>query len=219
MAPKPFAQLPFDDVPEKPRLAHPYFESEARTVRLRGSTFGDVDVHVRVMGKGPPLLLVHGLMTASYSFRYVLAPLAERFTVYVPDLLGAGRSDKPRASYAPDRLARSIGETIDALGIRGAPAVGNSMGGYVLMRLALLDPGAMSRLVNLHSPGLPTARMHALSLAFRVLPNAHRALSFLVHRNPERWVHKNVHYFDETLKSREEHREYASALTSEGGNR
>ena len=66
------------------------------------------------------------------------------------------RSSKPRASYAPDRLAQSLGEIIDALGIRGTAAIGNSMGGYLLMRLALLDPGAMKRLVNLHSPGLPT---------------------------------------------------------------
>jgi pimeloyl-ACP methyl ester carboxylesterase len=147
----------------------------------------------------------------------VLAPLGERFTLYVPDLLGAGRSDKPRVRYTPDALAASVGQTMKELGIWGAPAIGNSMGGYLLMRLALREPGAMSRLVNLHSPGVPTARMRALGAAFAVVPRVRPLIGALVRRDPERWVHRNVHYFDETLKSREEHREYATALMSEGG--
>lgn len=216
----PFEQLPFDEVPDLPRVQHPYFDAEVRTLALASKPFGDVNVHVRVMGQGPPLLLVHGLMTTSYSFRYVLGPLAEHFTVYAPDLVGAGRSTMADASYHPDAVAASIGEMIDALGIRGCPCVGNSMGGYVMMRLALQDPGAVRRLVNLHSPGLPTARMHALSTAFGVVPSAPSIVDWLVHRKgPERWVHQNVHYWDESLKSREEHREYARPLVVPGGSR
>lgn len=217
---KPFEALPFDAVPDAPRVPHPYFESEARTLRIASRPFGDVEVHVRVMGKGPPLLLVHGLMTTSYSFRYVLGPLAEKFTVYAPDLVGAGRSTMVDATYHPDAVATSIGEIIDALGIRGTPAVGNSMGGYLMMRLALQDPGAVSRLVNLHSPGLPTARMVALSTAFAVVPRAPEVVAWLIRRRgAEKWVHENVHYWDETLKSREEHREYARPLVAPGGAR
>ncbi len=184
---------------------------------VRSRPFGDVEVRVRVYGKGPPLLLVHGFMTSSYSFRYVLEPLGARFTCFVPDLVGAGRSDKPDASYLPDHLATSIGELLSALGIRGAPAIGNSLGGYLMMRLALRDPGATSRLVNLHSPGLPTARMRALSAALTVVGDVEPILRWLVWRSPERWVHRNVHYFDETLKSREEHAEYAAPLRTPEG--
>lgn len=214
---KPFEQLPFARVPEKPRIPHPYFEARQQKVAVRSAHFGDVDVHVSVYGEGPPLLLLHGLMTAGYSFRYLLEPLGKHFTLYVPDLIGAGRSGKPRTSYGPDDLARSVGETMRALGIWGAPAIGNSMGGYLLMRLALLEPTAMRCLVNLHSPAVPTARMQALS-AVSAFPAAMDAvLGALVRLNAERWIHRNVHYYDETLKSREEHREYASALLSEGG--
>lgn len=216
---KPFEQLPFDEVPAMPRVPHPYFEAEARTLRLASKPFGDVEIHVRVMGSGPPLLLVHGLMTTSYSFRYVLAPLAKHFTVYAPDLVGAGRSTMADASYHPDHVAESIGEMIDALGIRGAASVGNSMGGYLMMRLALRDHTAVSRLVNLHSPGLPTARMHALSAALSVIPRSAAVVDWLIRRDPEGWVHKNVHYYDETLKSREEHREYVRPLVAPGGSR
>jgi len=48
-------------------------------------------------------------MTSSYSWRYLLAPLGARFTVYAPDLVGAGRSDKPDRSYHPDAVATFVG--------------------------------------------------------------------------------------------------------------
>ena len=59
--------------------------------------------------------------------------------------------------------------------------------------------------------------MFALRAALDVLPRSHAITRWLVRRDPKRWVHKNVHYFDETLKSREEHREYARPLETEDG--
>ena len=214
---EPFRQLPFDRVPERPRVPHRYADTEARTVEVETRAHGLLRTHVRVFGAGPPLLLVHGFMTSSYSWRYVLPALGARFTLYMPDLPGAGRSDKPRGSYAPDAIADHLLALIEALGLRGTRAIGNSLGGYLCMRAALRDPQAISRLVNLHSPGLATARMRALRVATRITPRWRSLLAALVRRDPERWVHRNVHYFDETLKSREEHREYAAPLREPDG--
>lgn len=215
----PFSQLPYADVPEQPRVPHRFWESAERTVRVETPAWGALDVSVRVYGSGPPLLLVHGLMTTSYSWRYVLPLLGERYTLYMPDLVGSGRSDKPDVRYRPDDLADSVGATMRALGIAGCPVVGNSMGGYLCMRLAMRDPAVMSRLVNLHSPGVVTPRNVALSTAWRVLPRPESIVRALVNVAPERWVHNNVHYWDETLKSREEHREYAAQLKTLEGTR
>jgi len=214
---RPFQQLPFGDVPDLPRVPHPYFETPSRTVRVPTEHFGEVDAHVRVAGSGPPLLLVHGFMTSSYSFRYVIGPLAERFTVYVPDLVGAGRSGKPDRSYGPDAVADWIAALVRSLGIEGTACVGNSLGGYLAMRAVLRHERIFSRLVNLHSPGVPTPRMWALRAALAVVPATDRIVRGLVWRDPERWVHRNVHYWDETLKSREEHREYAAPLRTQEG--
>ncbi len=183
---------------------------------LDSRAFGRLDVHYRVHGSGPPLLLVHGLMTSSYSWRYVLEPLGEHFTVYAPDLPGSGRTAKPDAPHHPDALADWIADFQQQIGIRGAATIGNSLGGYLCMRLALRDQGAMSRLVNLHSPGVPLPRLHALHAALSV-PGSDALLARLIALDPERWVHRNVHYFDETLKSREETREYAAPLRSPEG--
>jgi pimeloyl-ACP methyl ester carboxylesterase len=59
--------------------------------------------------------------------------------------------------------------------------------------------------------------MHLLRIALGIVPRVQSVLRWLVSRDPERWVHKNVHYFDETLKSREEHRQYAEPLRERAG--
>ena len=214
--PRPFVRLPFDSLPDVPRLPHAYARAEQLEVVVRSAHFGDVRTHVRRLGAGPPLVLVHGLMTSSYSFRYVMAPLAERFTTWAFDLPGAGRSDKPDVPYTPDAMADFIGDFLRATGLEGAAVVANSMGGYLAMRLAMRRPHAMSRLLNVHAPGLPTARNHALS-AVLAIPGTRRLLDALVRREPERWVHRNVHYYDETLKSLEEAREYGAPLATPEG--
>ncbi|MEO8704309.1 MAG: alpha/beta hydrolase [Kofleriaceae bacterium] len=218
MTSAPFRQLRFEDVPDAPVVPHRWADTTRADVTIRTPELGETTIAVRVYGPvdAPPLVLVHGLMTAGYSFRYVLELLGTRHRLLIPDLPGAGSSDHPDVYLGPDVLARALIATIDALGARGATVIGNSMGGYLCMRAAMLDPGAIGRLVNLHSPGVPTARMHALWWALRVLPGRW-LVERLVRRDPERWVHKNVHYFDESLKSREEHREFAAPLLTPAG--
>lgn len=213
----PFERVPFEQLPETPRRPHDLALTTARDVPMRSRPFGDLVVHVREHGEGPPLLLVHGLMTTSYSWRYVYGALGKRYRVIAPDLPGAGRTGKPDApSYSAEALAEWIGELQQALGIRGCLAVGNSLGGFLCMRLALRDEGAFARLVNIHSPAFPDARYHALRAALSV-PGARAALARVIRRDPQRWVWRNVHYFDETLKSREETAEYAAPLATEEG--
>lgn len=214
----PFKQLPYEDVPDLPNRPHLWNQARQFDLPIRTEALGDVRISVREYGEGPPLLLVHGLMTAGYSFRYQLETWGKTRRLLVPDLPGAGHSSHPNRPLTPDALARSILAIIEGLGVRGVQTIGNSMGGYLCMRAALIDPGAMSSLVNLHSPGLWTGRMVALTIAGKILPAAH-IVEKLVARDPLRWVHSNVHYYDESVKSREEHREYATPLSTKEGRR
>jgi len=214
----PFRQLPFAEVPEEPRIPHRWAQATRADVTITTEALGTCRVAVHTYGAGPPLVLVHGLMNPGYSFRYLLELLGDRYRLLIPDLPGGGASECPDVYLGPDVLAQAIVATIDALGVRGAPVIGNSMGGYLCMRAALLDPGAIGRLVNLHSPGLPTFKMGALRWALRLLPSW-PLVDWLVRRDPHRWVHKNVHYYDETLKCRQDHRELAAPLTTREGRR
>ncbi len=216
---RPFRQGRFEDLPDRPSRPHRYFETEAIDLALRARPLGGMRAHVRRFGSGPPLLLVHGLMTSSYSWRYAIEGLGARFTCYAPDLPGNGRSEAPLGpEWAPAALAEWLGEVQAALGIRGCPAVANSMGGYLAMQLALADPPALARVVNVHSPGIPELRLHALRAALAI-PGAQALLRALIARDPERWAHRHVHYYDESLNSREEAREYGAPLATDAGRR
>lgn len=213
-----FSPLPFDALPEAPRLSHAFERTREREIVLDSSRFGRHRVHIRELGEGPPLLLVHGLMTSSYSFRYVFEPLSTRYRVIAPDLVGTGRSDKPDMPYTPEALAIWLSELMSALGIRGAQAIGNSLGGYLCLELLLREPSIFSELICVHPPGWPEPRLWALGAALSI-PGMQALLSRIVRRDPERWAHKNVHYRDETLKSREEAREYGAPLATKEGAR
>src|SRR6185503_19841442 len=54
--------------------------------------------------------------------------------------------------------------------------------------------------------------------ALRLLPSW-TIVDWLIRRDPERWIHRNVHYSDESIKSREEHRELARPLHRHDGRR
>ena len=106
--PEPFQQLPYAEIPALPRRPHGYERTEAHTVSMESQPFGRIRIHYRTLGEGPPLLLMHGLMTTSYSWRYVFEPLAARFRVYAPDMPGCGESGKPLdRSYSAPALATS----------------------------------------------------------------------------------------------------------------
>lgn len=214
---KPFERGRFEELPALPRIPHGFAKTAAREITLDSVPFGRMRVAYREIGKGPQLLLVHGLMTTSYSWRYTFEPLAERYRVIAPDLPGAGDSDGPQdADYSLENLATWLGEFQAALGIRGERTIGNSLGGLICLRRALDDAGSFSRLVDVHSPLFPEARYHALHAAIRI-PGARALLARFVRRDPLRWVHRNVHYWDETLKSLEEAHAYGDPLAKPGG--
>jgi len=183
---------------------------------VKSRAFGAMNAHYREIGDGPPLLLVHGLMTSSYSWRYVFRALSKRWRVIAPDLPGAGRSDKPRAKYTGPALAEWVIEFQRAIGIEGCLAIGNSLGGHVCMRAAMREPKTFAKLVNIHSPAAPEMKYRALGAALSI-PGSRALLRALVGRDGRKWTHKNVHYFDESLKSLEEAEEYAMPLRDDDG--
>jgi pimeloyl-ACP methyl ester carboxylesterase len=122
---------------------------EPRTLTLDGDR-----IVYRVAGQGPVLLLVHGLAGSAMTWRHVMAPLARRFTVIAPDLLGQGQSDKPRAEYSLGAHVDTLRDLLDALGHERATFVGQSLGGGVTMQFAYEFPERCERLVLVDSGGL-----------------------------------------------------------------
>ena len=111
-------------------------------------------VAYRAVGRGPVLLLVHGMAGSSLTWQHVIPALARRFTVVAPDLLGHGLSDKPRGEYSLGAHTDTLRDLLDALGHERATVVGQSLGGGIAMQFAYQFPERCERLVLVNSGGL-----------------------------------------------------------------
>jgi len=86
-------------------------------IRLRGGEFDGLALRYTVEGRGPAVILLHGLGGFAETWRHNTDALAARATVYALDLPGFGRSAKPRASYRLPFYARVLAAFTDALGL------------------------------------------------------------------------------------------------------
>ncbi|QZY30325.1 alpha/beta fold hydrolase [Nocardioides coralli] len=105
-------------------------------------------------GKGPVVLLLHGLGCDHTTWEPVIEALARRYTVIAPDLLGHGLSDKPRADYSVGGYANGMRDLLTVLGIDRVTVVGHSFGGGVAMQFAYQYPERTERLILVASGGL-----------------------------------------------------------------
>lgn len=108
----------------------------------------------RMMGSGPPLLLLHGIGDSSASWVPIMPALAEHHTVIAPDFLGHGNSDKPRADYSAAAFANGMRDLLEVLDIDRATVVGHSLGGGIAAQVAYQYPERCERLVLVSSGGV-----------------------------------------------------------------
>ena len=129
------------DIPEIVRIPG----AEVRSVTLDGVTW-----RYWFAGSGPPLLLIHGFMGYSFSWRFNIARLAQHFSVYAMDLPGCGfsqRVDAPECALAGD--AESVLRFMDHCGIESADVVASSRGaGLNIVLAALLAQRNMSHRIR-----------------------------------------------------------------------
>ncbi|MDZ7749319.1 MAG: alpha/beta fold hydrolase [Halofilum sp. (in: g-proteobacteria)] len=105
-----------------------------------------MELHARIQGDGPPLVLLHGLFGSNENLGGVARALADRFSVYGLDLRNHGRSPHGRRMDYPT-LAADVRETLDAHALDRPAVLGHSLGGKTAMELALSTPERVSRLV------------------------------------------------------------------------
>jgi pimeloyl-ACP methyl ester carboxylesterase len=104
---------------------------------------------------GTPLVLVHGLGARGEDWSAMIPGLAARgFHVYVPDLLGYGRSPKPDVDYSISLEEQTVAQFMQAMHVPRADVGGWSMGGWIVMKLALDHPEMVDRLVIYDSAGV-----------------------------------------------------------------
>lgn len=132
---------------------------------------------IRIAGSGPALLLIHGIGDNSTTWTTVQSKLAQRFTVIAPDLLGHGKSDKPRADYSVAAYANGMRDLLGVLDIEKVTVVGHSLGGGVAMQFAYQFPQLVERLILVGAGGVTKDVNVALRIAS--LPMGSEALAVL----------------------------------------
>jgi pimeloyl-ACP methyl ester carboxylesterase len=120
-------------------------------------------------GVGDPVVLIHGLGATKGSFLPTVAALADSFRTIALDLPGFGDSDKPVGSpYHAPFFARAVVDLMEALELRRAHMIGNSMGGRVALELGLRYAGHVRRLALL-APSLAWRRERPWAPVVRLL--------------------------------------------------
>lgn len=123
----------------------PTFHTE--DIKVEGAT-----MHVRVGGKGPAVVLLHGFGDTGDMWAPLAADLARDHTVVVPDLRGMGLSSIPQGGYDKKTQAGDIRQVLSALKIEHSVVIGHDIGTMVAFAYAARYPELTERLVVMDAP-------------------------------------------------------------------
>src|SRR5687767_15602421 len=112
------------------------------------------EIVFRRCGSGEAVILLHGIAGSFDTWTPVLPELGRSYYTVAPDLLGHGRSAKPRGDYSLGAYATGLRDLMEALEIPSATIVGHSLGGGIAMQFAYQFPERCQRLVLVSSGGL-----------------------------------------------------------------
>ena len=132
-----------------------------------------VKLSYETSGSGAPLLLIHGMGSASTAWKSIRPALQEKFQVTAIDLPGHGKSDfDPHQAMDPYSLALLMTKQMDDLGIEKAHIAGNSLGGWIALEMAAAFPDRVLSVTGLAPAGLwlvPTTQRTLLGASSRIM--------------------------------------------------
>src|SRR5216683_1691970 len=107
----------------------------------------DIDVAWFEVGRGAPLILIHGLADDHRAWRRALPDLVLRHRVLMYDLRGHGETSLGRPDGTLTQLAADLASLMKSIGVGSADVAGFSLGGTIAMRMAIDHPELVKRLV------------------------------------------------------------------------
>jgi len=149
------------------------------------TAFANGEIHYKVQGQGPAIVLLHGFMENARIWRFFLPKLTSKFKVIRVNLPGHGKSSVFSESHSMDFMAEAVNAVLEAEKIEKAMLVGHSMGGYVALAIAELYPRKVGGMVLFSSISFAddaerkkdrdraakTAESHKMKYITAVIPN------------------------------------------------
>ena len=118
-------------------------------------------------GKGPDMVLVHGFGANKENWLALAPRLMRYYTVWIPDLIGFGESDRPsNARFGVAEQADRVVRWLDAVGVKNFHVMGNSMGGYMAGALAANYPARVLSACLLNPAGVTGTEHTTIGRAF-----------------------------------------------------
>jgi len=113
-------------------------------------------VHYVEKGNGKPIILIHGYLYHTVMWKKNIDALAEKFKVYAIDLWGWGYSERlKKTEYSFELYGKQVTDFMDALKIKKATLVGQSMGGGIAVYVAAHYPERVDRLILVDPAVIP----------------------------------------------------------------
>ena len=109
-------------------------------------------IYVRVGGKGPAVVMLHGFGDTGDMWVPVAKALSSRRTIIVPDLRGMGLSSHPEGGYDKKTQAGDIARVLDKLKIQKSDLVTHDIGNMVGYAFAAQFPARVTRWVIIDAP-------------------------------------------------------------------
>jgi len=125
------------------------FPSSFRVERIKAN---DATLYVRVGGKGPAVVLLHGFGDTGDMWAPAARALYKNHTVIVPDLRGMGLSSQPKGGYDKKTQGQDIAKVMDALKVEKADLVTHDIGNMVGYALAAQYPQRITKWVIIDAP-------------------------------------------------------------------
>lgn len=137
----------------------------------RWVTVGGHTVNTIELGRGPAILLVHGLSGCWPNWLEQMTPFSATNRVIAIDLPGFGHSPGRAGAISMEGYAELLDGLLGELGVARAAVLGNSMGGLIAAELAASHPERVERLVLISPAGMST---YANRLTGRAVPFVRR---------------------------------------------
>ena len=179
---------------------------DGRTIRFVDA--GGVRIRTAVRGSGPPLLLITGLgasLDLAAPFERELAVRGVQVVSF--DAPGIGESSPYRWPQRMPGIARTVGQTLDALGYDGVDVLGVSLGGVIAQQFAHQAPHRVRRLILAATgpglggmPGSPRALLALATPRRYYQPDYYRRVAGQVYggaarRDPDALLHGSLARF------------------------
>lgn len=148
-----------------------HFPEGQKTLTIQDANGQTVEIAWSDCGSGPPLVLLHGWGSWSYSWQALIAHLSQQYRVICFDAKGYGYSAR---TVLPDQMGHQIIETqriIQAIcGDSPVYLVGESLGAFVALALAADNTVAIARLAVIAPPIYPQIMPNWSMRVFARLP-------------------------------------------------